>query len=78
MTRKELQTMLKQLSEYQVNQINQTMQRFLALNQKLAEIEPDTCPCCGDRKAVFICKGILHGKQRCGCSKRIPAKGSQC
>ena len=45
MTRKELQTMLKHLSEYQVNQISQTMQRFLALNQELAEIEPDTCPC---------------------------------
>ena len=78
MTRKELQTMLKQLSEYQVNQINQTMQRFLALNQELAEIEPDTCPCCGDQKAVFIRKGILRGKQRCGCRKRIPAKGSPC
>ena len=67
MTRKELQTMLKQLSEYQVNQISQTMQRFLALNQELAEIEPDTCPCCGDQKAVFIRKGIMRGKQRFQC-----------
>jgi len=67
MTRKELQTMLKQLSEYQVNQISQTMQRFLALNQELAEIEPDTCPCCGDQNAVFIRKGILCGKQRFQC-----------
>lgn len=67
MTRKELQTMLKHLSEYQVNQISQTMQRFLALNQELAEIEPDTCPCCGDQNAVFIRKGILRGKQRFQC-----------
>lgn len=54
MTHNELQTMLKQLSEYQLNQISQTMQRFLALNQELAEIEPDICPCCGDKKAVFV------------------------
>ena len=67
MTHRELQTMLKQLSEYQKNQINQTIQRFLALNQELTEIEPDTCPCCGEQNAVFIRKGILRGKQRFQC-----------
>ena len=67
MTHRELQTMLKQLSEYQKNQISQTIQRFLALNQELTEIEPDTCPCCGDQNAVFIRKGILRGKQRFQC-----------
>jgi len=67
MTRKELQTMLKQLNEYQINQISQSIQRFLALNRELAEIEPDTCPCCNDRNAVFIRKGILRGKQRFQC-----------
>ena len=63
MTHRELQTILKQLSEYQKNQISQTIQRFLALNQELTEIEPDTCPCCGDQNAVFIRKGILRGKR---------------
>ena len=57
MTHRELQTMLKQLSEYQKNQISQTIQRFLALNQELTEIEPDTCPCCGDQNAVFHSQG---------------------
>ena len=52
--------MLKQLSKYQKNQISQTIQRFLALNQELTKIEPDTCPCCGDQNAVFIRKGILR------------------
>ena len=67
MTHRELQTMLKQLSKYQINQISQTTQRFLALNQELTEIEPDTCPCCGQQNAVFIRKGILRGKQRFQC-----------
>ena len=67
MTHRELQTMLKQLSKYQINQISQTIQRFLALNQKLTEIEPDTCPCCGEQNAVFIRKGILRWKQRFQC-----------
>ena len=73
MTRKELQTMLKQLSEYQVNQISQTMQRFLALNQELAEIEPDTCPCCGDRKAVLFAREYCVGNSA---SSASPAAGS--
>ena len=67
MTHRELQTMLKQLSKYQKNQISPTIQRFLALNQELTEIEPDTCPCCGDQNAVFIRKGMLRGKQRFQC-----------
>ena len=67
MTHRELQTMLKQLSKYQKNQISQTIQRFLALSQELTEIEPDTCPCCGDQNAAFIRKGILRGKQRFQC-----------
>ena len=67
MTHKELRTMLKQLSEYQLKQISQAAMRFLALNQELAEIEPDICPCCGDHNAVFIRKGIQGGKQRFQC-----------
>lgn len=67
MTHKELRTMLKQLSEYQLKQISQAAMRFLALNQELAEIEPDICPCCGDQNAVYIRKGIQCGKQRFQC-----------
>ena len=67
MTHRELRTMLKQLSEYQLKQITQAATRFLALNQELAEIEPDICPCCGDQNAVFIRKGVQCGKQRFQC-----------
>lgn len=67
MTHKELHTMLKQLSEYQLKQISQTAIRFLALNQEIAEITPDACPCCGNHNAVFIRKGIQCGKQRFQC-----------
>ena len=74
MTHRELQTMLKQLSEYQKNQISQTIQRFLALNQELTEIEPDTCPCCGDQNAVFIiflvtCHGVISASRPVRSSK---------
>ena len=61
MTHKELRTILKQLSEYQLKQITQAATRCLALNQELAEIEPDICPCCGDQNAVFIRKGVQCG-----------------
>ncbi len=67
MTHKELQMMVKQLSDYQVNQIAQAAMRYLALNQELAEIKPDSCPCCGDLDAIFIRKGIQRGKQRFQC-----------
>lgn len=67
MTHKELRTMLKQLSEYKVKQISQAAMRFLALNQDLAEIEPDICPYCRDQNAVFIRKGIQAGKRRFQC-----------
>jgi len=67
MTHKELQMMVKQLSDYQVNQIAQAAMRYLALNQELAEIKPDSCPCCGDHEAIFIRKGIQRGKQRFQC-----------
>ena len=67
MTHKELQMMVKQLSDYQVNQIAQTAMRYLALNQELAEIKPDSCPCCGDMDARFVRKGIQRGKQRFQC-----------
>ena len=67
MTHRELRTMLKQLSEYQLKQISQTAMRFLALNQELSEITPDTCPCCRDHNAFFIRKGIQGGKQRFQC-----------
>lgn len=67
MTQKELRTMLRQLSEYQVNQLGQAAMRFLALNHELSEIEPDSCPCCGEVNAVFIRKGIQRGKQRFQC-----------
>lgn len=67
MTQKELRAALKQLSDYQVNQLSQTIQRFLALNQELADIEPNRCPCCDDQTAVFIRKGVQRGKQRFQC-----------
>lgn len=67
MTHKDLQKTLQQLSEYQLNQISQTAMRFLALNQELADIEPKSCPCCGDQSARFIRKGYLRGKQRFQC-----------
>lgn len=67
MTHKELRTMLKQLNEYQLKQISQAAMRFLALNQELAEIEPDVCPCCGDQNAAFIRKGVQCGRQRFQC-----------
>ena len=67
MTQKELRTVLRQLSEYQVNQLGQAAMRFLALNHELSEIEPDSCPCCGEVNDVFIRKGIQRGKQRFQC-----------
>jgi len=67
MTHKELQTLVKQLSDYQVNQIAQTAMRYLALNQELAEIKPSSCPCCGDSGGIFIRKGTQRGKQRFQC-----------
>lgn len=67
MTHKELRTMLKQLNEYQLKQISQAAMRFLTLNQELAEIAPDACPCCGDQNAVFIRKGVQCGRQRFQC-----------
>ena len=67
MTHKELQSTLELLSEYQLNQISQTAMRFLTLNQELADIEPKSCPCCGDQNARFIRKGFLRGKQRFQC-----------
>ncbi len=67
MTHKELRTMLKQFNEYQLKQISQAAMRFLALNQELAEIEPDVCPCCGDQNAAFIRKGVQCGRQRFQC-----------
>lgn len=67
MAHKELCMVLKQLSEYQLKQIRQTVMRFLLLNQELAEIEPDTCPCCGDQNTVFIRKGIQGEKQWSQC-----------
>ena len=39
MTHRELQGMLKQLSEYQVNQLGQIAMRYLTLNQELDEIK---------------------------------------
>ena len=59
--------MVKQLSEYQINQIYQTVKRYLTLNQELADIEPDVCPYCGDHEAIFIRKGFQRGKQRFQC-----------
>ena len=67
MTHKDLQTIVRQLSDYHVNQIAQTALRYLALNQELAEIKPDNCPCCGDLDARFIRKGKQRGKQRFQC-----------
>lgn len=67
MPRQELQTMLKQLSEYYVNPINQTMQLFLAPNKEQTEIEPDTYPCYENQDAVFIRKDILRRKQHFQC-----------
>lgn len=67
MTRKELQSVLEQLSEYQLNQISQTAMRYLSLNQELADIEPKSCPCCKDQNTRFIRKGYLRGKQRFQC-----------
>ena len=87
MTHKELRTILKQLSEYQLKQITQAATRCLALNQELAEIEPDICPCCGDQNVVFIRKGVQCGKQRFPCkscgkkftydSKQLTSKSHQ-
>ena len=67
MTHKELRTMLKELNEYQLNQISKAAMRYLALNQELAEITPDSCPCCGDQNAVLIRKGVQCGRQRFQC-----------
>lgn len=67
MTHRELQGMLKQLSEYQVNQLGQIAMRYLTLNQELDEIKPEQCPICGDQNAKFIRKGIQRGKQRFLC-----------
>ena len=66
MTQKDLRKVLQQLNEYQLQQISQTAVRFLALNQELADIEPASCPCCGE-EATFIRKGFLRGKQRFQC-----------
>lgn len=67
MTHQELQMMVNQLSDYQVNQIAQTVIRYLALNKELTEIKPDCCPYCGDQDARFIRKGIQRGKHRFQC-----------
>lgn len=67
MTHKELQTMVKQLNDYQVKQLAQTAKRYLELNQELAKIKPDRCPCCGNAEAVLIRKGFQRGKQRFQC-----------
>ena len=67
MTHKELRMMVKQLSDYQVNQIAQVAMRYVALNQELADIKPDGCPYCGDVDAVLIRKGVQRGKQRFQC-----------
>lgn len=67
MTHRELQGMLRQLSDYQVEQLGLAARRYLALNQELAAVEPEVCPCCGATDAAFIRKGFQHSKQRFQC-----------
>lgn len=67
MTQKELRSILKYLSEYQINQLGQVAQQFVTLNQELENIKPEVCPVCGELKARFIRKGIQRGKQRFQC-----------
>lgn len=80
MTHKELQRALRQLGEYQLSQISQTAMRSLAPNQELADIEPKSCPCCGNQNAQFIRKGFLRGKQcfRCkSCGRKFTYDSKQ-
>lgn len=64
MIHRELRTMLKRISEYQLKQITQAAPRFLALNLELAETTSDICPHCSDQNPVFICTAGQYGEQR--------------
>ena len=56
MTYRELRTMIRQLSDYQMDRLGQMAAHFLELKQELAETKPSCCPVCGDENAVFIRK----------------------
>ena len=63
----DLVSMIEQLSEYQLSQIREMAENFLAVKDELNDTTPKSCPCCKSTEATFIKKGFSGRKQRYQC-----------
>ena len=66
MTAKELRAYTAQLTPYQLAQIKSQIERYLALNDELADTTPECCIYCKDATAIIKC-GKPNGKQMYKC-----------
>jgi predicted hydrolase (HD superfamily) len=64
MTITDLQTAVRGLNPYQIEQVSSQVAKYLKLNEELKQTRPTVCPVCDTVDARFIKKGIQAGKQR--------------
>lgn len=69
MARNELITILGNLDEQQISQLQEHAEKFLQINTELNDTMPDVCPCCKSMNTRFVKKGFSHRKQRYQCKK---------
>ena len=67
MDRRELVSLIEQLSEYQIEQVRNLAEGFLGVQKQLNDNTPKSCPCCKSTTARFIKKGFSGRKQRYQC-----------
>ena len=69
MTITDLQTAVRGLNPYQIEQVSSQVAKYLKLNEELKQTRPTVCPVCGAVDARFIKKGLQAGKQRYQCKE---------
>ena len=69
MTITDLQTAVRGLNPYQIEQVSSQVAKYLKLNEDLKQTRPTVCPVCDTVDARFIKKGLQAGKQRYQCKE---------
>lgn len=69
MARNELITLLAQLDEQQISQLQEHAEQFLHINTELNDTMPNVCPCCKSTASRFVRKGFSRRKQRYQCKE---------
>lgn len=69
MARNELITLLGELDEKQIAQLQNQAEEFLHINTELNDTTPHACPCCKSMTSRFVKKGFSRRKQRYQCKE---------